>query len=140
MRVKITDLYPYDGEHDCGAPFTLEEIYTFKRIAGIRPTEYQEALETRDVGLVVALTIVALTRKDHAPINELLLWKSELGKIMLDFSDEDDAVPPPEPNGSSPTSSGEPSESSGTSGNETGDSPPESDQSATGTPSPDDTA
>jgi len=138
MRILIKDLFPYDGEHDCGGPYSMEEVYTFKRVAEVRPTEYEEALRTGDVGIVVALAIVALKRKDHDPINEVLLWKSKVGQVLLDFSDEGDAIPPPVTNGNSPLSSDESTPSIGQSGSDIGD-PSDSDPSGTGTPSPDDT-
>lgn len=134
MRILINGVPPYDGSYDVDGPYTMEQIYSFRVIADIRPADFGEALTKGDVGLIIALAKIGLERESHNVILPVL-WSAPAGRIMLDFTDEGDADPPPQGSDNSPPSSDAPTTSSGSPGSTTGDSPSESDQSGTGTPS-----
>jgi hypothetical protein len=112
--------------------FTNRDLHTIKQVAGVRAGDLNDALEHKDLDLVVALAVNAL-RRAGKPIDMDVLWDSEAGKITLE-ADEADAVPPPQPSSEPSASVSEQPASSGTYGNGTGDSHQVSDPSVTGLP------
>lgn len=134
MQITIKGVPPYDGAYRCDAPFLVEEIRVFKRIGNILPDGIADALLSGDVDAVISLAIIGLRRAGQ-PVVEEILFKSELGKIMLEASpDEVDAVPPPQTSEPPRTRPSEPTSSSGASGSNGGESQPEKSQNGTGTP------
>lgn len=125
-QIKIEGVPPYDGVYEIDMNMTNRDLHTIKQVAGVRAGDLNDALEHRDLDLVVALAVNAL-RRAGKPIDMDTLWDSEAGKILL-VGDEADAVPPPQPS----VSASEPTSSSGTSGSVTGDSALVSDPSSTG--------
>lgn len=121
----------YDGEHKFDITyFTMGELHTVKRIAGVRPAELVEAIGEADAGVVVALATVALQR-NGVHVVERQLWDAHAGSIRLELDNDDepaeevDARPPDV----SPTSSGTDSSTSS--------APEANDPSPTGTPASD---
>lgn len=86
-----------DGEYEFDISyFTMRELHTIKRIAGVRAGELGDALEAGDSDAVVAMATVALNRHgiDDA---EDRLWNSKAGQITIvadDEPEEDDGSPP----------------------------------------------
>lgn len=131
-QIKIEGVPPYDGEYELDMNFTNRDLHTIKQVAGVRAGDLNDALEHKDLDLVVALAVNAL-RRAGKPVDMDVLWDSEAGKIML-VADEADAVPPPQPISEPNRSVSEPAGSSGTSGNGTGDALLVSDPSSIGLP------
>jgi hypothetical protein len=127
--IKIEGVPPYDGEYELDMNFTNRDLHTIKQVAGVRAGDLNDALEHKDLDLVVALAVNAL-RRAGKPIDMDVLWDSEAGRILL-VADED-AVPPPQPSDESSGSVSEPTGSSGTSGPVTGDASQGNDPSSTG--------
>ena len=101
-RIKITGIPPYDGEYPLDLDrFNHRELHTFKRLAGIRANELEDAFKAGDSDIIVCLAIIALHRANVADVDEDLIWDAEVGKI--DFIGEDEASPPAE---TPPASSG----------------------------------
>lgn len=133
MRILVKGLPPYeDGEYNADGPYSMEQLYSFVTIANVRPTEFGAELAQGHPGLLVALTKIALERKAYV-VHLPILWAAMPGQLLLDFSDEDDAVPPPSTSDESLANGAEQNGSSGMSGSTTGDSPQESAPSSTGT-------
>jgi hypothetical protein len=130
-QIKIEGVPPYDGEYELDMNFTNRDLHTIKQISGVRAGDLNDALEHKDLDLVVALAVNAL-RRAGKPIDMDVLWDSEAGKILLVA--DDDADPPPQPNGQPNGKPNEPPGSSGNTGPVTGDASPESDPSSTGSP------
>lgn len=131
-QIKIEGVPPYDGEYELDMNFTNRDLHTIKQVAGVRAGDLNDALEHKDLDLVVALAVNAL-RRAGKPVDMDVLWDSEAGKIML-VADEVDAVPPPQPKSEPGGSVSEPTVSSGRSGNGTGDALLVSDPNSTGLP------
>jgi hypothetical protein len=118
--IRIEGVPPYDGDYEIDMNMTNRDLHTIKQVAGVRAGDLNDALEHRDLDLVVALAVNAL-RRAGKPIDMDVLWDSEAGRILL-VGDEADAVPPPPASGEPSAKQSEPTGSSGTSGNGTGDS------------------
>lgn len=73
--------------------FTYRELNTIKTITGLRPADFEEALNTGDPGIVISLAIICANRAGHT-ITEDDLLDLEVGAIRLE-GDEDDADPTP---------------------------------------------
>ena len=132
-RIKIEQIHPYDGEYDLDLSyFTMRELHTIKRVAGVRAGELDDAINSGDSDVVVALTVIALERAGKNGVNVDLIWDAPMGRVSLIAGDEepveDDAVPPP----TVPPASGGVSSSPGSES-------PASDPSPTGIP-PSDTS
>lgn len=131
--ITINGIDPYDGRYEFDLQFTNGELHRIKQISGVRLGELIDSLKAVDMGLIVALAVVALERAGKY-VDEDLLWAAESGGIALDLGGDDSPpvkAEPDEPDGSakndgSATSSGEPSSIAS--------DPLESDQSPTGTP------
>ena len=86
---------PYDGSYELGEGFTMGELHTIKRVAGVRGAELEDAFASGDTDLIVAFYIIALQRAGATP-DEKTLWDSQAGNITLDFGgdEEEDEVDP----------------------------------------------
>ena len=71
--------------------FTYRELQTFKTVAGVRPTEMEDALFSGDPDVIVALAMVCARRAGHN-ITEDMLLDLEVGGIRIE-GDEDEADP-----------------------------------------------
>jgi hypothetical protein len=104
-----------DGEYDADLDFdalTNNELRVIKRLSGVRLGELRDALKASDTDVLVAFSVVWLTRAGKNPdVVEELLWAAPVGAIDLVVTEEDkaaarqaedDARPPV----SSPTTSG----------------------------------
>jgi hypothetical protein len=130
--IKIEGVPPYDGEYEIDMNFTNRDLHTIKQVAGVRAGDLNDALEHRDLDLVVALAVNAL-RRVGKPVDMDTLWDAQAGLITL-VADVADAVPPPQPSVEpSESASGAPN-SSGTPGSGTGTAPLVSVPSSTGLP------
>lgn len=70
--------------------FTYRELQVFKTVAGLRPTELEDALFSGDPDVVVALAMICAKRSGH-PFSEDDLLDLEVGAISI----EGDADPTP---------------------------------------------
>lgn len=104
-KIIIEGLRPHDGEYELDiSRFTMRELHTIKRIAGIRAGEIADALKATDTDVVVALAVVALNRAGKDP-DEDRLWDSQTGMIKLVFEESDESPPEEEPAETGSTSS-----------------------------------
>lgn len=126
-KIRLEGVFPYDGEYEMDLSyFTMRELHTIKKVAGVRAGELGEALEAGDSDVVVAIALIALQRAGKQ-VSEDIIWDAPAGKVTLvageeEEADEDDPPTPQavEPNGSSGVSS------------RPGSASPVSDQSPTG--------
>lgn len=87
-----------DGEYPIDeTPLTNREWHTIKQVSGVRPREFEDAIEQADNDLVVALAAIAVRRAGkNIPVD--MLWDMEGGLIRLDLrGDEEEELPPAEP-------------------------------------------
>lgn len=132
-KIKITGVTPYDGEYELPTSgFTGRETNYIKRASGLRPGEYDEAMQALDPDVMLSFASVALQRAGH-PV-DMQLWDADLETSfsVIPDPDEEDADRPlastPTPNGLSneegagPNKSGN-ATSSGNPGNGAGESP-----------------
>lgn len=68
--------------------FTYRELNTIKTITGLRPADFEEALNTGDPGIVISLAIICAARAGHT-LSEDDLLDLEVGAIMVESDDED---------------------------------------------------
>ncbi len=132
----IEGIHGLDGEYETDFSFfTNREWRTIKEIAGVRMGEFEQARIAGDNDLIVALTVIALRRR-NIDVNVDALWDAEAGKILLRMDDEDagdDALPPVSAPAESANVSG-PGTSSAPLSAVSGDAGPETTLAATGTP------
>jgi hypothetical protein len=95
-KIVITGVPGIDGEYPLELVFTHRDFRTIKQVAGVRASEVMEAINAGDLDVIVALAEIAMRRSGKAH-NIDDLWDSEAGSISLDVTDEEDAVPPPQP-------------------------------------------
>ena len=133
MKIKIEGVPIYDGEYDCGSPYTVEEWRVFKQIGGILPMDLATSAMSGDVDVIVCYALIGLRRGGVSNATDLMFSTFDPNNIFtLDVSDEVvDADPPPLP--SEPNAS-ESNESSGTSSRTDGDSIQANDLNGTGSP------
>jgi len=132
-KIKIVGVPPYDGEYEMPTSgFTGRETHYIKRVTGLRPAEYDDAMKALDPDVMLSFTSVALQRAGH-PV-DMELWDVDLEHCfeVIPDPDEEDAD---RPLASTPTPSGQPNESgvgssesesstsSGKSGNGAGENP-----------------
>lgn len=98
MKVTITGIPPYDGEYLVEpARLTNRDLHTIKQITGYTPDRLDEA--GADTDFVVALAIIGVRKSlRFQRIDEDKFWDAEIGKITLDFEDEEAADDGPPPN------------------------------------------
>lgn len=132
-KVKIKGGTPFDGEYEIPTSgFTGRETHYIKRVSGLRPAEYDEAMAKLDPDMMLAFASIALQRMGRQV--DMELWDVDLEhcfEVVPDVEEEDADRPPAiatpggvrsepgaVPNGTdNATSSGE-------NGNETGETRP----------------
>jgi hypothetical protein len=150
VKLIVKDTPGLDGEYDADFDFaalTNNELRVIKRLSGVRAGELQEALKAGDNDVLVAFSVVWLTRAGKDPaMAEQLLWDAPVGALDLDTTEagdvvEADARPPDSPTASGNekeldalSGSSEPGESS-SSGLSNGSALLENGRSRTGSPS-----
>lgn len=103
-NLTITGLGSLDGSYEFDdSRFTMGDLRTIKRIAGVRAGELTEALEAGDTDLMVAIAVIALER-NGVTVSEHDLWGADLGQIDLALGDGDVSPPERAPDGSRPSS------------------------------------
>lgn len=78
--------------------FTNREHMAIKRISGLRPAEYEEAFDSLDQGLFVALAVVAARRAGVDAVEDDYLDLPG-GSIVVSGDEEPETDPPPVPAG-----------------------------------------
>jgi hypothetical protein len=68
--------------------FTYRERQTIKNVTGLRPAEFEDALESGDPDIVIALAVICAQRAGHA-ITADDLMDLEVGAITVEGDDED---------------------------------------------------
>ncbi len=135
-KLVIEGVHGLNGEYETDfSYFTNREWRTIKELSGVRMGEFEKAMEAGDNDLIVAMTVIALRRR-NIDVNVDALWDAEAGKILLRMDDEDagdDALPPVSAPGVS-ESDGGPGTSSAPLSVVSGDGGPETTLAATGTP------
>lgn len=132
-----------DGEYELDMTwFTNDELHQIKKLTGLRPAEYVQAIEQLDNDLVVAFGLVALGRAGLT-VPASVLWQARVGAIQLDLSDleeqaqeEGEDLPPESAPVASVAGDGR-KLLSGVSSSNDGDSPQGNGQSDTGSQSSD---
>ncbi len=132
-KIKIVGVPPYDGEYELPTSgFTGRETHYIKRVSGLRPKEFDEAMEALDTDVMLSFASVALQRAGHKV--DMELWDADLEHCFQVVPDEE-AEDADRPLASTPTPSGQPnasgdgssdnenSPSSGKSGNDVGENP-----------------
>ena len=77
-----------EGEYEFDISyFTMRELHTIKKVAGVRAGELGDALEAGDSDAVVAMATVALERNGKTGVVERL-WDSKAGQITIVHQDE----------------------------------------------------
>jgi hypothetical protein len=131
-KIVIRGVPEYDGEYEFDADhLTNGELHTIKKISGVRPNEFDDAINAADNDLFVAFVVIALERAGHQ-VDMRVIWAARTECFDIDLTGEegeDDADPPPPPTALSPPGSKPPSGSSSPATT----APPESGQSPTGT-------
>ncbi len=129
----IEGIHGLSGEYETDFSFfTNREWRTIKEIAGVRMGEFQTAMDAGDNDLIVALTVIALRRR-NIDVNVDALWDAEAGKITMRTDElEDDALPPVSEPAENANASG-PGPSSAPLSAVSGDGGPETTLAATGT-------
>lgn len=95
-RVQIKGLGRLDGDYEFELDtLTNRDMHTIKVIAGLRPTEVEEALENRDNDLVVAFAVIGLRNAGVAVNKEMTeaIWDAPLGAVQLIAGDEEEQEP-----------------------------------------------
>jgi hypothetical protein len=129
-KITIVDVPEFAGEYDLdlkSQPFTGWDAHIIMKIADVGLADLEEAADSGNYDLVIALTVIALQRAEQITKGQALraadvLLDAELGKIVYtkDETPETDALPPVSK--LEPTSNGvEPSEASGSGSTTTGD-------------------
>lgn len=78
----------YDGEHDIDfTKLTNRDYRTVKRVSGLRAGEFENAIVTRDLDLVVGLAIVAFAHEGKVCDEDVLL-DAKAGTVRLLIGDE----------------------------------------------------
>jgi hypothetical protein len=72
-----------EKSYDITPPFTNGELHLIKKVAGVRAGEFEEALESGDNDMLVALACVAARRNGTARPTLEELWEMEAGSIEL---------------------------------------------------------
>lgn len=109
-KIIIEGIDSYDGTYELPLGHLKNgEWHEVRQLSGIRPREAADALLAGDLGLIVALAVVAL-RRSGRPVIPQLLWDSEGGAIRVEFGGDDDS--PPAESGTT-SENGEKSSSSG---------------------------
>lgn len=91
-NVVIKGVPGLDGSYDLElGRFTLGELHTIKKEAGVRAGEIEDAIRAGDTDLLVAFALIALKRAGREIAAERL-WEADSGDIELDLDDEDDEV------------------------------------------------
>lgn len=131
MKLTIKGVPPYDGDYTLHfAELTAGEFRRIKQMSGYTLAEFGNAAKRMDTDWVTALGTVAAARK-HSVVQEDAFWNSELGAIVVDFSDEaqEDVADPP----TIPAEPRTPTTPSGEPGNPVSELPSVKSQLATGT-------
>lgn len=93
-HVHIEGVPPYNGDWELDVTsLNGEELHTIKMISGVRANELEEAFEAGDYDLVIAFAVISLKRAGQRPDVDLLR-AAQVGKIILNAGEEDDARPP----------------------------------------------
>ena len=102
---RINGEYELDTEH-----LTNRELHLIKKHAGVRAGELAEAFEAGDNDLAIVFGYIAMQRHGLLDIPIDALWDLEIGKLTVDFSDEEakesDALPPLQEPGSNASEAG----------------------------------
>ena len=74
---------PYSGSYELDlSSFTQREAHTIKRISGIRLGELPDAIAAGDNDVVVAITVITLTRAGHQ-VDENVIWDAQIGTVTV---------------------------------------------------------
>ncbi len=147
IRITLQGLLQFDGVYELDfleAPLTNRELHWIKEIAGVRLGEFEGAAEAGDNDLLVAFSVIGLSRAGKIDKNQFAtitdyLWDAEGGKITAEEveeeEDEDPLEQPEEIQLLEPSTSNEKQQSSSDSSNGTGDALQEMLPDSTGAPS-----
>jgi hypothetical protein len=103
IRLTLEGLLHLDGTYDLdliGSPLTNRELHWIKEIAGVRLGEFEAAADAGDNDLLVAFSVIALSRAGKVQRNQVAqvtdyLWDADGGKIMAEeVLEVGDAGPP----------------------------------------------
>lgn len=128
-KFTISGVPEFNGiyEHDTGRLYDGDELHLIKKIAGVRLGEIEEAAESGDYDLVIAIAVIALIRSERIRLRDAdkaaaVLRASSFGSILFEEEDEsevDEEVPLDQPQ-TTPIIESESSTSSSDSSNGTG--------------------
>lgn len=95
--IRVNGVPPWDGEYPLDITFKNRELHQIKTLTGLRPAEFQDAIEQRDADIVVAMALIAMRRAGKG-VTADELWDAEAGSLVLDATEDDEAesVPPVE--------------------------------------------
>jgi hypothetical protein len=126
-KFKIEGVEPYDGEYELDLQhLTNRDFYTIRQLADLTAPEVFVAFARGDLGLGIALAIIAVERKLGHTVDREKFWDGEVGTVSVVPVKEAKPDPPASaPPSVSDDSSGE-NEKPGTSGS--GSSEPSVDQ------------
>lgn len=95
MEIHITGIAPViDGIYPLDLDtLTNRDFHTIKRLSGVRARELDEAFRAGDLDVYLALALIGLGRAGKQVPEDALL-DAEVGKIVLEFPEADDADPP----------------------------------------------
>lgn len=68
--------------------FTYRELQTIKTVTGLRPAEFEDALNSGDPDIVIALAVICAQRAGHNMTADDLM-DLEVGAITVEGDDED---------------------------------------------------
>lgn len=69
--------------------FTYRELQTIKTVTGLRPAEFEDALNSGDPDIVIALAVICAKRAGHSMTADDLM-DLEVGAITVEGDDEED--------------------------------------------------
>lgn len=108
-KVTIANVAGYDGEYDLDFDkFKNRDLRTIKKISGVLPTGFGDALAASDPELVVALAVIAVQAVGKGanvlPHNLAeLFFESDAGAIKVDLSDDQPEVDERPPDSQTPS-------------------------------------
>jgi len=132
-QLRITGIPGLDGDYPLElTSFKNKDWRLIKRVSGVRPLEFQEALQAGDNDVLISITMIALERAGKL-YQEEWLWEADSGGIsIVQVETEDDADPPALE--TSPATSAE-SAPSGQDSSDAGESSPQTSmENGSGTP------
>ena len=68
--------------------FTYRELQTIKTVTGLRPSDFEDALNSGDPDIVIALSLICAARAGHQMTQDDLL-DLDVGSITVEGDDED---------------------------------------------------